>query len=651
MADIVIHHCRLHVVRQGGWSWGAEPKGVARLAVEALRRLLERQLAGLWSEDADIAIVAPVRVVVPVRLGDLRAAADDQFGDPQAIALGDQFRAAVAHAVAQAVRASVPSNSETPARADTLLPRRTDADTDPRAKLIALLVDWLRRGELEGVLHAVGESTLDAWERTLLATVDVRPRRSVGPGIESASPRQPVPQSHIAVADQPIRPDARSQPVARIDTLRARILAMVAALAAQATGVAALDAEWVEALNRALPLSPSAATDAQAQAAKLNRVYHRGTISAAETEATRRTADVSRTAALGVSIRRKAGRSAPGDGLAHCALPFLMLGTLAKIGYLDALAAMLSAARLSDQAASFATALAFKVVEPPERGWRRSPAALETVALFAGLSEAVANEQVAAFARQAADFLPALDRVLADALALGHDANAPLLLAAAPADGWLLAEVNGLFPIAWSESAEELFPVVSRFGRPTVLVPAACAGGGLLAQLDAMGMRFVTDAAPTRHESWRCLRPAARERWWTNDDAGPEGPLVQAGRKLEMSAEALAACWSQLAVLRRAVTPGDGGPLEMSLALAAAVALADLSWTLWQDAGATDGLLALQRFGDLDARVRIADDDILVKIPLGKRAFDLAAHGCLADVRGVPWFGGRVLRFSGGLPG
>ena len=82
--------------------------------------------------------------------------------------------------------------------------------------------------------------------------------------------------------------------------------------------------------------------------------------------------------------------------------------------------------------------------------------------------------------------------------------------------------------------------------------------------------------------------------------------------------------------------------------LAAAVALADLSWALWKDLGDTDPLLAIERFGDLEARVRFSPGEVLVKLPLGKRSMDLSRHGLLDDVTGVPWYGGRVVRFSGG---
>jgi hypothetical protein len=73
-----------------------------------------------------------------------------------------------------------------------------------------------------------------------------------------------------------------------------------------------------------------------------------------------------------------------------------------------------------------------------------------------------------------------------------------------------------------------------------------------------------------------------------------------------------------------------------------------LSWNLWNDTGDTDPLLAIERFGDLEARVRFSPGEVVVKLPLGKRSMDLSRHGLLDDVPGVPWFGGRVVRFSGG---
>lgn len=250
---------------------------------------------------------------------------------------------------------------------------------------------------------------------------------------------------------------------------------------------------------------------------------------------------------------------------------------------------------------------------------------------------------------KAADFLPALDLVIVDALARGHEAGQPLLLREIAASGWFLVEAEGVFPIAHSGARDGLLAAIDRFERPVLLVPAESVAGDLLTRLDAGGYHFITDAPPARGESWRPLRRPPAERWWTNEAIASEGSLVASARKLAASAQAFQACWEEM-MLRTSVAPGDAEALETSLSLAASVALADLSWTLWESDGDTDPLLALERFGDLDARVHWGPDEVLVKLPLGKRSADLSAHAVLGDVAGVPWFEGRVVRFSGGSP-
>ena len=310
---------------------------------------------------------------------------------------------------------------------------------------------------------------------------------------------------------------------------------------------------------------------------------------------------------------------------------------------------MLGAAELSSAAPLFATGLAYKVLGVPERGWRRNPADIAAAALFAGLDEPAPNSSIAEFARGATDFLPALHLVIVADLARGHEAGQPLLLRAISECGWFLVEAEGVFPIARSGDCAGLFAVIDRFARPVILVPADSVAGNVLDRLDAGGYRFITDAPPTRGERWRPLRRPPAERWWTNDAVASERSLVASARKLAMSSQAFQGCWEEM-MLRPSVAPGNAEALETSLSLAASVALADISWTLWKSDGNTDPLLAIERFGDLDARVHFRPDEVVVKLPLGKRSADLAAHGILGDVAGVPWYEGRVVRFSGGSP-
>ncbi len=80
MPDILIHHCTLRIVRREGWSWGPDPSALVREAVGALRTLIERALAGMWSDDVDGEITAPVVLHLPVTISELLdVARDDGF--------------------------------------------------------------------------------------------------------------------------------------------------------------------------------------------------------------------------------------------------------------------------------------------------------------------------------------------------------------------------------------------------------------------------------------------------------------------------------------------------------------------------------------------------------------------------------------------
>jgi hypothetical protein len=106
--------------------------------------------------------------------------------------------------------------------------------------------------------------------------------------------------------------------------------------------------------------------------------------------------------------------------------------------------------------------------------------------------------------------------------------------------------------------------------------------------------------------------------------------------------------WIALATDRPSLPAGCDRAVERTLVLAAALAWGTIAWTLWRGREPVTPLLALQRFADLEARVRFRRDFVQVRLPLGRRLSDLKEHGLLADVAVVPWLGGRVLQFSGG---
>jgi hypothetical protein len=331
------------------------------------------------------------------------------------------------------------------------------------------------------------------------------------------------------------------------------------------------------------------------------------------------------------------------------ALPFLLLGPLTRLGYVQTLTAVLEAVDLLPQMRLFATALAYKVLDPPQPGWRRQPTAASAAASFAALAAPVPEPALAAFAQRVSAHLSPLNAVLTDTLMTGHNPQQPLLLyRTEPAHGLLLIDVEGLFPVAWAEELETLLPALTRCRASLLLVPRATADSQLLGQLHGANFRFVTDAPPTRHEYWRPVRHPTLGRWWTNDAITAESQIVKAAQYLADTTEETAVLWRELALARPAVAGSHATALDHCLTLTAAVALGTIAWTLWRDREPAVPHLTLARLRALDARVRFSRDTVRVHLPLGRRYLDLHAHGLLEDVRNVPWFDGRVLQFAGG---
>jgi hypothetical protein len=161
-------------------------------------------------------------------------------------------------------------------------------------------------------------------------------------------------------------------------------------------------------------------------------------------------------------------------------------------------------------------------------------------------------------------------------------------------------------------------------------------------------VRFLTDAPPLRADRWRSLWQPRRGRLWTNDRDSPEPRLIAAGHLLEDAGERFDAIWRALVVERPGIALAVEKSLERTVTLAAGAAMGTIAWELWRDRETADPLLALERFADLDARVRFASRAIHVRLPLGKRHGDLREHGLLEDIGDVPWLGDRTVKFSGG---
>src|SRR5262245_9186509 len=71
---IEIQHCCLRIVRRGGWSWGPDVNALTRGAVKRLPELLAAYGAGTDLDATDDRVIAaPLRVTIPIRLGELAA--------------------------------------------------------------------------------------------------------------------------------------------------------------------------------------------------------------------------------------------------------------------------------------------------------------------------------------------------------------------------------------------------------------------------------------------------------------------------------------------------------------------------------------------------------------------------------------------------
>lgn len=610
MSDLIIRRCVMRVVRRGGWSWGAEPRRLVADAVRALPALLAAELERLIPVGAEGEISRPLQLDVGVDLAELRgwarhasragersvtaleASPADRAPPPGRDRIADALRVALVAAHIDARLAASP----TPVPAPESAVRAPDAQARAAA-VLNVLEAWRAAGALETLLRTLPDAAVAAWHRTLLESAI----EAFSPGATEGSE---VGEDLVAVLAPLADRVAEASPV---DRLRLRLRASVEL--ASAAGVMPMQAAARAAIDSLVAPEPE---DLGARVRM-------------ETRAT------------GRSTTRRAG---PGTEVrVSSTLPFLLLGPLHRIGWIDVLDATFAAADLEDALPALAVALATKVLPEPERGWRRTPAAAVAAAAFAGDAEPRSDAEIAGLARTAAPLTPALDAVTRRALLDGRHAGDPVLLCSA-ASVRLLVDPEGVFLIASAGLPESVADRALEANAP-LFVPAEEADARILAVLDAAGVTFVTPAPPVRGEQWHRVRGTRSPRLFTNGRVlafpPPSGDV--AGRARET--------WEEFD--RRPLPGRPAEPaLDRALALAAAVALGTIAWDLWRKREKTDPRLALERFGDLEGTVRFEEQRVRVRLPLGKRFRDLQETGFLEDVPRVPWFGFRSVEFSGG---
>jgi hypothetical protein len=622
MPPVTIQRCLMRVVRHGGWSWGARPRLLVDDALRALPALLAAELARILPPDAEGEVSAPLRVSVRVGLPELRAwlaqaaRAVEAAGDPGAAkadgtgpsgaheGVADKLRRALeAERIAERIAAAAPA----PVVASSV----PEAASDPRARAAAvldLLRAWNTAGLLDEMLRALPEAVVAAWHRVLLEPWTEPPRPQPAGDVSAAgrpgagpSPAERPRLARLASTEEPIAPaplHARLQ-----ERIRAAVHLAVS------EGLSPADPAARAAIDAGFTLPPGA-RDAAASAERPRPAPSR-----------------TRRAASGSEVR------------VASTLPFLLLGPLHRVGWLDLLEATFGGAGLESALPAAAVALATKVLPEPERGWRRTPPAAAAASAFAGDAEPRPDSEVAELARMAAPLAPALDAAVQRSLLDGRRSADPLVLCSA-GPVCLLVDPAGSFLLAHAGDPESAAARASE-SRGPVFVPAEDADARLLAALDAAGATFVTPAPPVRGERWRPVPRTHAPRLFTNGNVVASRPPAD-----DVMLRARGS-WREL---ERRPLPGrpQNPALDRALALAAALSLATIAWELWRQAEPTDAALALARFGDLEGTVHFDGDRVRVRLPLGKRFHDLRSAGFLDDVPRVPWLGFRPVVFAGG---
>jgi hypothetical protein len=619
LTQITVQNCELRIIRHGGWSWGPDPDRLLQAAVRGLPDMIGRRLADALSEapDGTEARIERMTVDVPARLMELVGvgARFIEVADVPDAASG-RLELRLAEALAASLASGRPSAQAAVPGPRAVVPDRPSASplwnptsSPPGGAVGTLIASWLQSGDLTARLRLFSQSALEQWYAALAAKA-----RS-----QQNAP-QPDPKIDAAVAAARDAAGIPPKSADRQTLLRARIV--LAAIAAGRLLVACDDPGLIQSVERAAaPAGPPAdAAPAQADGSPSAPPPPRYNFAAqAEVNATHTVSS---------------------------ALPFLMLGILSRIGYFSALSATLEALSITSLAPVFGAALAFKVLDPPERGWRRTPASVNAASVFAGIRGSVEEPALMHCSRLLEGAASPLNAHLAGSMIQGYAADQPLILTHA-SGALLLADGEGAMPIAWAKDFPALRPILTQVPAAVLLVPRAIAAPELLRQLHEAHLSFVIDAAPVRGERWRTIGAEGARRYWTNDNATAEPALLASAAKMSALDEACREWWKELA-LRPAAPLAADGDFEKTLALAAGVALGMIAWTLWADREPVSPALAMQRLGSLDARVRFLQDRVQVRLPLGKRLQDLKSHRLLANVDDVPWYGGRFVEFAEG---
>lgn len=645
--EIVIERCVFRVRRRGGWTWGADRQTLIERYTRLLPALLEARLSELLG-DAEGQIETPVVLNIPLPTGVLPSA--DHLADQIATALSpaDLLPLLDHSPTGNPQRSAVGMTADD--QAAIFEAAEASVMPPPANPLLSLLLGWYEQGDLHTRLQSFGAAAATRWLRALVQELP-----------QPISPRSPIElarQGRALLTRLDQATDTLTEPPQRG-------LYLVVALAARYPGrlgpvslghLLAFLLPAADPASRSANEVPAPATPAKS-ADSPEPVYDApGMLDSGSRVGSGSPASVD------LPVERQ-------DEIAlQSVLPFLVLGVLQRIGYLEVLRAALKVVDSAGtrSAAALATALACKLLPPPRRGWHYPRGVQRTAQAFAGVrcaGDAQGPAQLTTFARAAMTGLSPLNDYVVTELASGHDPAQPLLITGSQSDvfPWLLVDGDGGFPVTWQSGPEGLLNRLDRFGPAPVLVDAACATPDLMTALDQRQRPWLTDTPPGRHEHWRRLPGASR--YWIASHTNAHRQLRSLAGRLEPMRRRAAGLSDALLVQRPLAPEPDAAVQALSrlTALAAATGLGMMAWLLWGQPAVsgddrpakeraeldTDPLLALERFGDLDGHLRHRADRVEVRLAVGRRYLELKTADLLRDIPAVPWLDHRPVTFPG----
>lgn len=617
MSAIVIRRCTLRVTRRGGWCWGEDRRALAERITGLVPKLVAERLAELFGDaPAEQEVAVPLRLDVRLTSGATR--------DP--LALAEAVRRAlstwqppVEPRSAKAAAAAGGGYRNLPEKVAPDSSGHEDAAAGLGSPILRLLSGWREAGTLAMHIVALPENVAAAW---FLRLVEYAPK-----GIGRAAPAAEL--------------------AGLVEALVARMAAPLAGPEARARAHLFIALEWLSIYDSLPPpgvlMAQLAASLAPPQSGCAPAGSGANAIGAGEI-ALRESPLVANDRVPAQISSRDLPRAARWERVLcevplDSVLPFLVLGMLHRIGWLQVAAAVFEGVGGEEDGAYLAAAIAERLIAPAAIRRAGYDGGRRTVAFFAGLSAAPAAAAMADWGERHRAHLMPISNFVVRTIADGHDPSQPvLLLRAAPEDAapFILVDCDGGYPLAVADDPVGCARALSSFRASPMLVAREAATPALLAALRADDHAWVTDAPPGRGEAGKRL--PGRDALWVAGDM-PLARLRAAASQFALTEPLARECCMRL--LR------NTQPLDRTAFLGAGMGLGLLAWSLWREREPVHPLLALDRLSDLEGVARIDADVIEIRPAIGRRYLDLRDAGALAPIPGTPWLGGRSVRFVG----